>query len=39
VIASIGISAPTLRFPKTRYQSAGELVVKAARAVAAALSA
>jgi DNA-binding IclR family transcriptional regulator len=39
VIASIGISAPTLRFPKTRYQTAGELVVKAARAVAAALSA
>jgi IclR family transcriptional regulator, acetate operon repressor len=39
VVASIGISAPSTRFPKSRYRPAGELVARYAKAVAASLSA
>jgi DNA-binding IclR family transcriptional regulator len=39
VVASIGISAPSTRFPKSQYRSSGELVARYARAVATSLSA
>jgi DNA-binding IclR family transcriptional regulator len=39
VVASIGISAPSTRFPRSRYRAAGELVARVAKAVAASLSA
>jgi DNA-binding IclR family transcriptional regulator len=38
VVASIGISAPTMRFPKARYRSTGELVARVAKAIAGASS-
>lgn len=39
VIASIGISAPSTRFPKSHYRPTSQLVTRYAKAVAAALSA
>lgn len=38
VIASIGISAPMMRFPKGRYRSTGELVSRVAKTIGASLS-
>ena len=38
VVASIGISAPATRFPKSQYRRSGELVARCAKAVAASLS-
>ncbi len=39
IVASMGISAPSTRFPKSHYRQAGELVVRYAKIVAASLSA
>ena len=38
VVASIGISAPSMRFPKGRYRTTGELVARVAKGIAGSLS-